>query len=82
MCSRRPALCMWARTAFAIVRQPTLPISGIPVKVGMALTAHKTVSMFMRYVHTENDPVRQATDLVGYRHKTIAGTLRAAEVVG
>ncbi|WP_153061353.1 site-specific integrase, partial [Escherichia coli] len=25
--------------------------SGIPVKVGMALTAHKTVAMFMRYVH-------------------------------
>lgn len=32
--------------------------SGIPVKVGMALTAHKTVAMFMRYVHTEDDPVR------------------------
>jgi len=26
------------------------------VKVGMALTAHKTVTMFMRYVHTEDDP--------------------------
>lgn len=26
--------------------------SGIPVKVGMALTAHKTVVMFMRYVYT------------------------------
>lgn len=25
--------------------------SGIPVKVGMALTAHKTAAMFMRYVH-------------------------------
>jgi integrase len=24
--------------------------SGVPVKVGMALTAHKTVTMFMRYV--------------------------------
>jgi integrase len=34
--------------------------SGIPVKVGMALTAHKTVTMFMRYVHTEDDPVRAA----------------------
>ncbi|AWN17946.1 putative integrase [Salinisphaera sp. LB1] len=30
--------------------------SGIPVKVGMALTAHKTAAMFMRYVHTEDDP--------------------------
>ena len=27
--------------------------SGIPVKVGMILTAHRTVAMFMRYVHTE-----------------------------
>ena len=34
--------------------------SGIPVKVGMALTAHKTVAMFMRYVHTEDAPVREA----------------------
>jgi len=24
----------------------------------MTLTAHKTVAMFMRYVHTEDDPVR------------------------
>ena len=31
--------------------------SGVPVKVGMALTAHKTVTMFMRYVHTEDDPI-------------------------
>ena len=29
--------------------------SGAPVKVGMALTAHKTVTMFMRYVHSEDD---------------------------
>ncbi len=27
--------------------------SGVPAKVGMALTAHKTVTMFMHYVHTE-----------------------------
>lgn len=47
--------------------------SGIPVKVGMALTAHKTVAMFMRYIHTEDDPVRQAADLVGTRRKTVVG---------
>ena len=41
--------------------------SGIPVKVGMALTAHKTVTMFMRYVHTEDDPVRAAADAVAFR---------------
>lgn len=50
--------------------------SGIPVKVGMALTAQKTVAMFMRYVHTEDDPVRQAAELVANRRKTITGALR------
>lgn len=38
--------------------------SGVPVKVGMALTAHKTVTMFMRYVHAEDDPIREAADTV------------------
>jgi len=47
--------------------------SGIPVKVGMALTAHKTVVMFMRYVHTEDDPVREAAELVAKRRKAITG---------
>lgn len=45
--------------------------SGIPVKVGMALTAHKTVTMFMRYVHTEDAPVRAAAELVANRRKAI-----------
>lgn len=45
--------------------------SGIPIKVGMALTAHKTVAMFMRYVHTEDDPVRKAAELVANRRKTV-----------
>ncbi len=48
--------------------------SGIPVKVGMALTAHKTVAMFMRYVHTEDDPVRKAAELVANRRKSVVGT--------
>lgn len=47
--------------------------SGIPVKVGMALTAHKTIVMFMRYVHTEDDPVREAAELVANRRKAITG---------
>ena len=54
--------------------------SGVPLKVGMALTAHKTVAMFMRYVHTEDDPVRQAAELVAARRKTITGAQRQAEV--
>jgi integrase len=45
--------------------------SGIPVKVGMALTAHKTVTMFMRYVHTEDDPVRAAAEAVTQRRQAL-----------
>jgi hypothetical protein len=46
---------------------------GIPVKVGMALTAHKTVTMFMRYVHTEDDPVRAAADALASRRLGLIG---------
>jgi integrase len=53
--------------------------SGIPVKVGMALTAHKTVAMFMRYVHTEDNPVREAAELVANRRKAITGVSHATE---
>jgi integrase len=56
--------------------------SGIPVKVGMALTAHKTVAMFMRYVHTEDKPVREAAELVANRRKTITGAPSPKEVSG
>ena len=45
--------------------------SGVPVKVGMALTAHKTVTMFMRYVHTEDDPMRQAAETVASRRRIV-----------
>ncbi len=47
--------------------------SGIPIKVGMALTAHKTVTMFMRYVHTEDGPVRAAADAVASRRQGLIG---------
>lgn len=45
--------------------------SGIPAKSGIALTAHKTVVMFMRYVHTEDKPVREAAELVANRRKSV-----------
>lgn len=45
--------------------------SGIPVKVGVALTARKTVAMSMRYANTEGDPVRQAAELVAKRRQTM-----------
>lgn len=38
--------------------------SGVPIKVGMQLTAHKTVAQFMQYVHTEDDAVRAAAERV------------------
>ncbi len=45
--------------------------SGIPLKVGMTLTAHKTVEMFMRYVHVEDDQVRAAAEIVSDRRNRI-----------
>lgn len=45
--------------------------SVIPVKVGMALTMHKTVAMFIRYFHIEDDPVRKAAELVAKRRQTV-----------
>lgn len=51
--------------------------SGVPVKVGMALTAHKTVQMFMRYVHNEDNPVRSAANAVAARRREIVTSARA-----
>jgi integrase len=53
--------------------------SGIPVKVGMALTAHKTVTMFMRYVHSEDDPIRAAADVVALRRKSVIAAVPIVE---
>lgn len=36
-------------------------------------TAHKTVATFMRYVHTEDDPVRAAADAVAFRRQGLIG---------
>lgn len=47
--------------------------SGVPVKIGMALTAHKTVTMFMRYVHAEDDTVRAAAETVTERRMQLLG---------
>jgi hypothetical protein len=54
--------------------------AGVPLKVGMALTAHKTVTMFMRYIHSEEDPMRMAADAVAARRRVvIAGKAEVAE---
>lgn len=50
--------------------------SGVPTKVGMRLTGHKTVAMFVHYVHTEDKPVRDAAGLVACRRLAITGVSR------
>jgi hypothetical protein len=52
--------------------------SGVPVKVGMQLTGHKTVTQFMRYVHTEDDPVRAAAETVASRRRVVLSGGRIA----
>ena len=47
------------------------PFSSQHLEAACRVTAHKTVAMFMRYVHTEDDPVRQAAELVATRRQTI-----------
>ena len=56
-----------------------LIVAGL-VMVGMALTAHKTVAMFMHYVHTEDKPVRDAAELVANRRLAITGARRTEEM--
>jgi len=46
----------------------------------MVLTAHQTVAMFMRCIHTEDAAVRQAADLVANRRKTVVGAQRDKEM--
>jgi hypothetical protein len=53
--------------------------SGILVKVGMALTAQKTVAMFICYVHTEDAPVRKGAERVATRRKSVIGRRREPE---
>ena len=34
------------------------------------------MAVFMRYVHTEDDPVRKAAELVAARRKLVVGAIR------
>lgn len=52
---------------------------GTPIKVGMALTAHKTVSMFMSYVHTKDDPIRAAAEKVANMRQETIGKQKPAD---
>lgn len=53
--------------------------SGIPLTVGLALTANKTLATCMRCVQSEEEPAREAAELVANRRKAITGLTRAAE---
>ncbi|POE12476.1 hypothetical protein BV921_04010 [Pectobacterium odoriferum] len=45
--------------------------SSLPAKVGMALTARKTIATFMRYVHINDDQARKAAELGAKRRQTM-----------
>jgi hypothetical protein len=47
----------------------------------MQLTAHKTVTQFMRYVHTEDDPVRAPAEVVALRRRTMLEAANGAGVL-
>ena len=49
-------------------------------QVDRKLTGHKTVAMFMHYVHTEDRPVRDAAELVANQRLAITGTSRSMKV--
>lgn len=72
------ALSRWRACSMSARPASDIANSGIPVKVGMVPTAHKTVTMFMTYIHTEDDPVRQAAELAN-RRKTITEAQRGEE---
>lgn len=55
--------------------------SGVSVKIGMALTAHKTAAMFMRYVHAEDDPIRAAAEKVAILRRETIGSIAPANNV-
>jgi len=48
--------------------------SGVPIKDGMAMTGHKTVEMFLSYVHPDEERVRKSVAKVcAARRKLISG---------
>nr|WP_175801389.1 integrase arm-type DNA-binding domain-containing protein [Burkholderia anthina] len=63
------------------VKRPDIANSGVPIKVGMELTQHKTVVQFMHYVHTEDKPVRDAAELVASRRTALTSAARTVEAV-
>ena len=53
--------------------------SGVPSKVDMKLTGHKTVAMFMHYVHAEDIPVWDVARQAASRRFVITGAFRSID---
>ncbi len=50
--------------------------SGVPIKDGMAMTGHKTVEMFLRYVHPDEERIRRSVAKVGgLRRKVVSSSI-------
>jgi len=50
--------------------------SGVPIKDGMAMTGHKTVEMFLRYVHPDEKRVRKSAERVSAQRRKLLNVSR------
>jgi Phage integrase family len=48
--------------------------SGVPIKDGMAMTGHKTVDMFLRYVHPDEKRVRKSVERVSAQRRKLVNS--------
>jgi len=48
--------------------------SGVPIKDGMAMTGHKTVDMFLRYVHPDEKRVRKSVEKVSAQRRKLVNS--------
>jgi len=53
--------------------------SGVPIKDGMAMTGHKTVDMFLRYVHPDEKRVRKSVEKVSAQRQKLVNSGRLKE---
>jgi Phage integrase family len=50
--------------------------SGVPIKDGMAMTGHKTVAMFLSYVHPDEERVRNSVEKVSAERRRLTASNR------